>query len=85
MQHTLKTEAAFAEKIDGFVYEPRDLKIDVFGGVAVVTYYPYVSYLKDGELVARTDRQTLVFVKTSGEWKIVHEHHSLREPAWNDG
>ena len=60
-------------------YEVEDLKIDVLDGVGIVTYYPHVSFVKDGESRRATGRQTLVFVSTESGWKIVHEHGTLKK------
>jgi ketosteroid isomerase-like protein len=57
--------------------EFRDLKIDVFGDVAIATSYPLFTYKgPDGEPAAHEARMTLVWVKTPDGWKIVHEHSS---------
>jgi len=52
----------------------QDLKVDVFGNVAIATYYPKVTFVKEGETRNVSGRQTLVFLKTDEGWKIVHEH-----------
>ncbi len=57
-------------------FDAKDMKIAVYGDVANVTFHSDF-HLKFGEdLVVVNDQITLLFVKTSGEWKIVHEHHS---------
>ena len=68
------SEAAFFSSISKVKYEARDLKIDVFGDVGIATYYPEVSFVRDGNDVEVSGRQTLVFLKTDDGWKIVHEH-----------
>ena len=75
---TNASEAAFFSSISNLEYEARDLKIDVFGGVGIATYYPHVSFIKDGEVKTVDGRQTLVFLNTSDGWKIVHEHGTIR-------
>ncbi len=69
-----ESEAAFFTSIQDFESEVKDLKIDVFGEVAIMTYYPHVSFKKDGEVRQGSSRQTLVFLKTADGWKIIHEH-----------
>ena len=69
-----ESEAAFFTSIQDFESEVKNLKIDVFGEVAIMTYYPHVSFKKDGEIRKGSSRQTLVFLKTDDGWKIVHEH-----------
>ncbi|MDH5487916.1 MAG: nuclear transport factor 2 family protein [Gammaproteobacteria bacterium] len=76
---TNDSEAAFFSSISNMNYEIRDLKIDVFGDIGIVTYYPYVSFVKDGEKREVNGRQTLVFLKTESGWKIVHEHGTIRK------
>lgn len=75
---TNASEAAFFSSISNANYEVEDLKIDVFGDVGIATYYPRVSFERDGEAVRVTGRQTLVFLNTVDGWKIVHEHGTVR-------
>ena len=75
---TNESEAAFFGSITDFKQETRDLKIDVFGDVGIATYYPYVSFVQDGEEKTASGRQTLVFLKIDNGWKIVHEHGTPR-------
>ncbi|MEN8194551.1 MAG: nuclear transport factor 2 family protein [Bacteroidota bacterium] len=57
-------------------FDANDLKIAVYGDVANLTFHSDF-HLKFGEdLVVVNDQITLLFVKTKGEWKLVHEHHS---------
>ena len=42
--------------------------------LAVVTVLPEVSFTLNGEETEAATRLTLVFLKTSEGWKIVHEH-----------
>lgn len=56
--------------------DAKDLKIAVFGDVANVTFHSDF-HLKFGEdLVVVNNQITLLLVKTTDGWKIVHEHHS---------
>ena len=75
-----ESEAAFFSSITDVEYEIRDLKIDVFGDVGIATYYPEVSFVRDGSDVAASGRQTFVFLKTDSGWKLVHEHGTARRP-----
>jgi len=72
------SEAAFFSSISDVDYHINDLKIDVLGDIGIVTYYPQVSFIKDGESRMVEGRQTLVFLRTSDGWKIVHEHGTVR-------
>lgn len=75
---TNASEAAFFSSISDVDYRVNDLKIDVFGSLGIVTYYPQVSFVKEGEAKTVNGRQTLVFLKTEHGWKIVHEHGTVR-------
>ena len=77
---TNESEAAFFSSITNAKYDVRDLKIDVFGDVGIATYYPEVSFVRDGIDVEVSGRQTLVFLKTDSGWKLVHEHGTIRRP-----
>jgi ketosteroid isomerase-like protein len=76
---TNASEAAFFSSVSNMNYEVKDLKIDVFGDIGIATYYPHVSFMKDGEEKKASGRQTLVFFKTENGWKIVHEHGTTRK------
>lgn len=78
VESTNLSEAAFFGSVANMNYDIRDLKIDVFGDIGIVTYYPYVSFVKDGVERKVDGRQTLVFLKTESGWKIVHEHGTIR-------
>ena len=78
VEGTNESEAAFFGSIANYKQESRDLKVDVFGELAIATYYPYVSFEQDGEFKEANGRQTLVFLKTTEGWKIVHEHGTPR-------
>lgn len=53
-----------------------DLKIDVFGNVAVATFVLDFSFRTPTGRVRKKERTTLVFVNDHGDWRIVHEHLS---------
>ena len=76
---TNQSEAAHFGSISNFKQQIRGLKIDVFGDIAIATYYPQVSFIKDGTKVKAEGRQTLVFLKTEVGWKIVHEHGTIKQ------
>jgi hypothetical protein len=59
-------------------FDPRvvDLKVDIFGPVAVTTFIMDYAVVAEGERHEFRARGTLVLVKDSGEWLIVHEHFS---------
>ena len=79
IEQTNKSEAAFFSSIKNLKYEAKDLKIDVFGDIGIATYYPHVSFVKDGQTMTGSGRQTLVFLKTKDGWKLVHEHGTTKQ------
>jgi ketosteroid isomerase-like protein len=57
-------------------FDAKDLQVAVYGDVANVTFHSDF-HLKFGEdIVVVNDQITLLFVKTTKGWKMVHEHHS---------
>ncbi len=71
-----RSEAGFITKIQEPQWEAKDLKIDVFGEVAIATFYFHSSFRVHGDLKQGIGRQTIVFVKTADGWRIVHEHRT---------
>jgi len=69
--------------IDGvklFAAVPETMKIAVYyGNVANVTFIS--DFVVDG-IGTINNLITLLFVKTKGKWKLVHEHHSLATPPF---
>lgn len=59
-------------------FDPRvvDLKVDVFGPVAVTTFVMDYAVVADGERQELRARGTLVLASEGREWLIVHEHFS---------
>ncbi|MFF0903226.1 UNVERIFIED_CONTAM: nuclear transport factor 2 family protein [Kocuria sp. CPCC 205316] len=53
-----------------------DLKIDVFGPVAITTGIFVWDCRVEGEVASGRTRSTLVFVNSNEQWLIAHEHHS---------
>ncbi len=57
-------------------FEADELKVSVYGDVAIVTFHSDF-HLKFGvDLVIVNEQTSLLFVRTVNGWKIVHEHHS---------
>ncbi len=79
VKSTNESEVAHFGSISNFKAEVKDLKIDVFGDVGIATYYPHVTFEKEGVKKSGSARQTLVFLKTSEGWKIIHEHGTMRQ------
>jgi len=81
VEDTNESELAFFGTISNYKEEIKGLKIDVFGEVGIATYYRFASFVQDHEQNNVSLRQTLVFLKTSEGWKIVHEHGN-RKPLY---
>jgi ketosteroid isomerase-like protein len=78
---TNESESAFFASVSNMNYEFKELKINVFGDIGIVTYYPHVFFVKNGEEHKVNGRQTLVFLNTENGWKIVHEHGTIRRDS----
>ncbi|WP_204345100.1 YybH family protein [Psychroserpens algicola] len=57
-------------------FDANDLQIAVYGDVANLTFHSDFHLRFGDDLVIVNDQITLLFVKTSNGWKMVHEHHS---------
>lgn len=63
--------------VQKFAAVPGTLKIAVYyGNVANLTFISDFELLINEELHTVNNLITLLFVKTDGDWKMVHEHHS---------
>ena len=70
-------ETANLSATHDFSIDWRDLRIDVFGDVAVATALPVYSWNQaNGESTAIEALATMVWVKTAEGWKIAHEHNT---------
>jgi hypothetical protein len=60
-----------------FWFQPGTLKVAVYyGNVANLTFISDFELMIGGTSHPVENLITLLFVKTKGEWKMVHEHHS---------
>ena len=79
-------QAAFAN-ISDYNYSIDELRIDLFGDVAIATFYLSYSgmfindYSFEGSPVGSRSRVTMVLTRNVRGWKIAHEHLS-RFPDW---
>jgi len=64
--------------VNQFAYVPGTLKIAVYyGNVANLTFISdFILTHKEFGVIPVKNLITLLFIKTKGEWKMVHEHHS---------
>lgn len=77
IEEARKSEDDGFSAISDFNYEVQDFKADVFGDVAITTFYfQYTAKMGETPMAGRI-RGTLVFVKVDNGWKITHEHFSL--------
>ncbi len=67
-------ERGFVAAISAFDYNLGNLKIDVFGDVAIVTFEADFRPTIQNKVVQIWANVTLVFVKVNNTWKITHEH-----------
>ena len=59
----------------------RHREVKVYGNAAVLTNYATLTVTQpDGTATTTTHRNTIVWVKQSGQWKAVHSHASLLTP-----
>ena len=73
----MEAEAAEFRALDEIRGAFEDVKIDVFGAVAVVTgLFAYEASVGDDRLSGRV-RSTVLRVDDTGDWKIAHEHLSV--------
>ena len=69
-------ERDFAGSISGAELRFEDLRIDVFGDVAVATSMLDLRFQTDTESHVERLQITIVLVKVGDDWKITHEHGS---------
>jgi ketosteroid isomerase-like protein len=74
---TRRLEREAITGVKEFTPNVTNLKVDVFGPVAVTTFvFEYGITTEDDEELSVRARSTMVFAKDGPEWKIVHEHFS---------
>src|SRR2546430_16550806 len=61
---------------NGLSMSATDLRIDLFGNVAITTFVLHYSFKTETGDIQKQARTTMVFVKNHGSWKITHEHLS---------
>lgn len=72
-------ERGLVGAVSAFDHNLGDLKIDVFGDVAVVTFEADFRPTIEGEINQIWANVTLVFVNVDNTWKITHEHFTQFE------
>jgi ketosteroid isomerase-like protein len=76
VKSTNESETEHFSMISDASFDLEDIKVDVFGDMAVTTFYNNYSFNKNNIRVQGKGRVTLVFIDTEEGWKIVHEHSS---------
>jgi len=63
--------SVYAKKARIHHWKELEPRIQIYGGTAVATYYFDISFLYNGQTVAFSGREMLVFVKVGGKWLAV--------------
>jgi len=71
-----KGERELFAALSEFTYDLKDLKVDVFGDVAIATFHGYFTAKMGENPLALTLQASMMFVKDGDDWKITHEHFS---------
>jgi ketosteroid isomerase-like protein len=73
---TRRAERAGLVAFDAFRPAVKDLKVVVFGPIAVTTFAPPYELVSAGEFFKADVRATVVWVQSQSGWKVVREHFS---------
>jgi ketosteroid isomerase-like protein len=73
---TRENERIALSRLSSFSAIVEDLRVDVFGSVAVATFVLRYSFETPDASGSSSARSTMVFVERAGAWRIVHEHFS---------
>ena len=76
VEETNNSETEHFTAISNAVLKIEDLKVDIFNDVGIATFYNNFSFEKNKQNLSGKGRVTLVFLKTTKGWKIIHEHSS---------
>ncbi len=76
-----KGEKEIFSAISNLKYDLRDLKVNVFGDMAIATFHGHFEGDMGENHLTMQLQSTLVFAKTNNTWKIVHEHFSPLSPG----
>ena len=75
-------EELFFASVSDYNFEIEDMKVDLFGDIAIATFLIEHSgmlvddYSFTGRTMRSKSRGTMVFQRKNSEWLIVHEHFS---------
>lgn len=76
VKSTNETESEHVLSMRNAKFDLEGIKVDLFGDIAVTTFYNNYSFVKNNIRVKGKGRVTLVFLNTEEGCKIVHEHSS---------
>jgi ketosteroid isomerase-like protein len=74
-------ERAMFSTLEDPAVQMHDLKIQIYGVVAIATFNGHFTAVVQDAPVALDQQATMVFIDVAGDWKIVHEHFSPLRPA----
>jgi ketosteroid isomerase-like protein len=72
--------AAFGAVTEVVKFDTEDFKVAVYGDVANMTFQSDFHLKFGADLVIVNEQTSLLFVRTTNGWRIVHEHHSPWTP-----
>ena len=72
----MRAEIEGFSAIEDFDGRLDDMKVDVFGPVAITTGVFRCTFRVGDDQRSLATRTTIVFVDADGDWLIAHEHHS---------
>ena len=76
MENEKFERSTFSSVTEVVKLDMNDLKIDVYGDVANVTFHSDFHLMFGEDLAVINNQISLLFVNTDSGWRIVHEHHS---------
>jgi len=80
VKSTNESETEHVLSMSDASFNLEDIKVDIFGDIAITTFYNNYSFIKNNMRIQGKGRVTLVFLNTEDGWKIVHEHSSPFNP-----
>ena len=80
VKSTNESETEHVLSMSDAIFDLEDIKVDIFGDIAITTFYNNYSFIKNYMRIQGKGRITLVFLNTEDGWKIVHEHSSSFNP-----
>jgi ketosteroid isomerase-like protein len=77
-----EAERKIMEKMSWWKTNPKDLRVTIWGDVALTTATPVLEgEFKSGRKAVLTLRHTAVWRRKGGRWLIIHDHWSIPLPS----